>query len=353
MRSSVPDASPTRTSATYIAGNRLLWRESASAKLSPERTPDRILATVDRKRPMSISVASSSSASSSLAPAFSRSARSRVKIVTASERARCPNFKLNSDVLGARSSTTVSMGTSRRYSIRRATSAEVGADINPLTTSPLWVNARYRKFGMASPHGGDAEDLGGGCHPSAALGDGILEHRGHSRVRSSARDRCGVGPRADQPTQVVAYLEDLENPGTPAVTGPAATFASTRLMHQVIHLQAEHCVARIRPKSCCRQPSFDLAAFALYTNEPLRDHRAQCRLEQETLDAEVDEPRHGCRGRLGVQGGEHQMASERGMYGDVGGFGIADLSDHDHIRILANEGTQSGGKGEPDLRLHL
>ena len=60
--SSAPDASPTRTSATYIGGNSDGWRDSASAKLSPASTLALILATTGRSRPRSPSVASSSSA---------------------------------------------------------------------------------------------------------------------------------------------------------------------------------------------------------------------------------------------------------------------------------------------------
>ena len=71
----------------------------------------------------------------------------------------------DSDVLGARpppeanrpdaaaavlSSVTLSIGTRPRYSMRWATSAAVGAEIEPLTSSPPWVSARYRKLGTAS-----------------------------------------------------------------------------------------------------------------------------------------------------------------------------------------------------------
>jgi hypothetical protein len=94
----------------------------------------------DAGAPTSVSPESSSSASSSRAPALSSSARSSVNTVTSSGRARLPRVK-NEVGLTGRSSVTVSTGTSPRYSMRRATSAAVGAAIDPVTISPAWVNA--------------------------------------------------------------------------------------------------------------------------------------------------------------------------------------------------------------------
>ncbi len=74
------------------------------------------------------------------APAFSSSARSSVKTVTSSAFG-CPSEKLKRGPAD-RSSATVSIGTRPRYSMRRATSAAVGAEIDPLTISPPWVSAR-------------------------------------------------------------------------------------------------------------------------------------------------------------------------------------------------------------------
>jgi hypothetical protein len=100
----------------------------------------RTLATTGRRPPTSASLDSSSSASSSRAPALSSSARSRANTVTSSGFARLPSVKKD-EVAAGRSSVTVSTGTRPRYSIRRATSAAVGAVISPVTISPAWVRA--------------------------------------------------------------------------------------------------------------------------------------------------------------------------------------------------------------------
>ena len=53
-------------------------------------------------------------------------------------------------------------------------------------------------------------------------------------------------------------------------------------------------------------------------------------------------------GVVGVQGGEHQVAGQRGLDGDLRGLQVADLADHDDVRVLAQEGAQGAGEGEPD-----
>ena len=54
-----------------------------------------------------------------------------------------------------------------------------------------------------------------------------------------------------------------------------------------------------------------------------------------------------------MQGGQHQVAGEAGLDGDLGGFEVADFTDHDHVRILPQDGAQGLGEGELDLRIDL
>ena len=47
------------------------------------------------------------------------------------------------------------------------------------------------------------------------------------------------------------------------------------------------------------------------------------------------------------------MAGQRGVDGDVGGLAVADLADHDDVRVLAQDVPQARGEGQPDLRVDL
>jgi hypothetical protein len=54
-----------------------------------------------------------------------------------------------------------------------------------------------------------------------------------------------------------------------------------------------------------------------------------------------------------VQRGQHQVAGERGLDGDLRGLEVADLADHDHVRVLPQDGAQGLGEVELDLRVDL
>src|SRR5262249_5832723 len=51
-------------------------------------------------------------------------------------------------------------------------------------------------------------------------------------------------------------------------------------------------------------------------------------------------------GVVGVQRTENLVAGERGANGDFGRFEIADFADHDDVRVLPQNRTQSGGESE-------
>ncbi len=50
-----------------------------------------------------------------------------------------------------------------------------------------------------------------------------------------------------------------------------------------------------------------------------------------------------------MDGREHQVSGERALHRDVRGLGVADLADHDHVRILAQDRAQRAGEGHADL----
>ena len=56
---------------------------------------------------------------------------------------------------------------------------------------------------------------------------------------------------------------------------------------------------------------------------------------------------------VGVQRGEHQVAGQGGLHGDVGRLGVADFAEHDHVRVLPQQGAQGGGEGHADLVVDL
>ena len=76
-------------------------------------------------------------------------------------------------------------------------------------------------------------------------------------------------------------------------------------------------------------------------------------LSRKPSTPEIEQARHrGSRG-FGVQGCQHEVAGERRVNRDMGGFGIADFADHDDVGVLAHEGAQRRCECQPDGRLRL
>jgi hypothetical protein len=75
--------------------------------------------------------------------------------------------------------------------------------------------------------------------------------------------------------------------------------------------------------------------------------------EHEVLDPHIEKPRDGFRRAVRVQCREDEMAGEGRLHGYSGRIRVTDLTDHDHVRVVAQDGPQAGRKVEIDVRLHL
>ena len=75
--------------------------------------------------------------------------------------------------------------------------------------------------------------------------------------------------------------------------------------------------------------------------------------DEEGLDADIDEAGDGTWGIVGVECAENQVSGEGGLDGDFGGFRIADFTDEDDVRGLAQHGADDSGEIEPDFVFHF
>ncbi len=96
-----------------------------------------------------------------------------------------------------------------------------------------------------------------------------------------------------------------------------------------------------------------LAARAHDAHEPHAHYADQRARDHERLEAEVDQPGHGARGVVRVYGAQHEVAGDRGAERDLGGFAVADLSDHDHVGVLAEDGAERVRERLFGLFVHL
>src|SRR5690606_10573808 len=77
----------------------------------------------------------------------------------------------------------------------------------------------------------------------------------------------------------------------------------------------------------------DLAVRAQGAHQALRDDTVQGGLDQVVRHAEIEQPGQRARRIVGVQGRQHEVSGQRGLYRHLCGFEVADLADHDDVRV--------------------
>src|SRR5207244_10151107 len=75
--------------------------------------------------------------------------------------------------------------------------------------------------------------------------------------------------------------------------------------------------------------------------------------DEEWLEAKVQQSGDGAGGVVGMQRGEDQMAGERGLHGNFGGFFIADFADENDVGVLTQHRAENAAEGQFDLGLDL
>src|SRR3989338_9567345 len=96
---------------------------------------------------------------------------------------------------------------------------------------------------------------------------------------------------------------------------------------------------------CVRERPLFFLLWVERAQETLRHRDRHGRTEGLRVRVEVCKPREGARRIVGVQGREDEMAGERGLDGDVGRLAVADLADHDDVRVLAHNRAEPLGEG--------
>ena len=71
--------------------------------------------------------------------------------------------------------------------------------------------------------------------------------------------------------------------------------------------------------------------------------------DEKGLQPQVHQADDGGHRVVGMQGGKDQVAGQGGLDRIGGGLQVADLADHDDIRVLAQDIAQDGGEGHVDL----
>ena len=85
---------------------------------------------------------------------------------------------------------------------------------------------------------------------------------------------------------------------------------------------------------------------AIHPHQALRQDAVQGRNETVGIDAHVHETADHIEHVVGVHRGKHQVAGQRRLHRDLRGFRVADLADHDLVRVVAQNRAQAARKGQ-------
>ena len=96
-----------------------------------------------------------------------------------------------------------------------------------------------------------------------------------------------------------------------------------------------------------------LLVAAELSYQALRDDDPQRRDQEECFSLHVEKARDRSGGGVGVERREHEMPRERRVYRESRGLVVADLADHDDVRVLAHERAQTVSEREADVGAHL
>ena len=162
-----------------------------------------------------------------------------------------------------------------------------------------------------------------------------------------AGDEGFIAAFVDHPADRVVDADRLEHADAALVAALVALVAAARTTDERALVNAEQRAHRL-------VGGYLLAANrAKPPHQPLGDDRAQGGGEQERLDLHVAHPGDRADCIVGVDGREHEVAGERRLHRDLRRLAVADLADHDHVRVLTQNGAQAGCEAQADLGIHL
>ena len=197
-------------------------------------------------------------------------------------------------------------------------------------------------------HGG-VNNFAAGGESGEHLADAILAQRAHAEFARAAAELAGGEAGVDHLAHLVIDEEQLED-AHPALETIVAAFVAADGSENG-GLGDARGIQREGAHFLFGEFGRAFADGAEFPDEALGEHRAHGGGDEEGFHADVGETRDGGRRVVGVQGGENQVAGERGVDGDVGGLRIPDLTDHDDVGRLAQHGAQGRCEGHADVGL--
>src|SRR5216684_8719888 len=159
------------------------------------------------------------------------------------------------------------------------------------------------------------------------------------------------GADKNQFAQLIINFHDLVKTCAALV----ATLVTSRAALAVVDLGGLNFFRRVTgvDQGLLRDVQLFLAIRTDAPHEALRANQVHRGGHKKRLDTHVHQTADGRRGIIRMQGGQHQVAGQRGLDSNFGGFKVTNLTDQNNIGVLAQESAERGGKVQANLLLHL
>src|SRR5713101_7183640 len=193
-------------------------------------------------------------------------------------------------------------------------------------------------------------DLFHGRDARANFGQPAFPQSDPALIASDAFDLRSRPAVHDHFAVVLDQVDPFANRRPAVITGARAFQASGALGKRDV---APHERIEARFFQFLRRISLGLLAVCTdHTNEPLRHDAVESGDKVVRLNAHIDEAADDVGDVVGVDGSENEVAGEGRLNSDLGGFLVANFTDHDLVGIVAQDGAQAAGESETLLLVH-
>src|SRR5258708_4688929 len=192
---------------------------------------------------------------------------------------------------------------------------------------------------------GHLVDLFERCQAVARFGKSGIRQESHAFVADDAFDFRGRPAADDHLTDVVGQVQQFGD-RTAATEARTGAFQAADTLDK-LNLGPEVRIESRGAQHFRRIAYRPLAVHAYNTHHPLRQNTIQGRDEVIRLNSHVNEAADNVGNVVRMHGRKYQVSGQRGLNRDLRCFIVSNFADHDFVRVVAQDGTQSASKRQP------
>src|SRR5262245_34166185 len=199
---------------------------------------------------------------------------------------------------------------------------------------------------------GDPQYFVGSGYSGQHFTPSIFLERPHSRTNGLRLKDRRIRCRHNRSAHFIIDIQQLENSNPAFIPRMVAVFATLPLLQfdplaRFVNIKSKF------SKRGRRNSLGPLTLLAVHTNETLGKNTDERRRQQIVFDTHVDQSRHCAGSIVGMKSTENKMAGEGRTDSDVGRLKVANLSNHNDIRVLPHDMPKTSRKCQSDLGIDV